>query len=140
MAKEPKVGSKSFFRKYAVDMAKWVAKERDDFTCQKCGKEVSGVNCQGSHVFSVGSYPSIAADPLNIKCLCYKCHLGWWHKEPLEAFGWFTEKFPDRYEYLLKQKNKQKVNMEDEYYKLQGMIKNIPPKKKSKYLYKKTCK
>lgn len=26
-----------------------------------------------------------------------KCHLNWWHKNPIEAAEWFKETYPDRY-------------------------------------------
>jgi hypothetical protein len=34
---------------------------------------------------------------INIKTLCWNCHLNWWHKNPIEAVDWFKEKYPDRY-------------------------------------------
>lgn len=38
---------------------------------------------------------------INIITLCwFKCHLNWWHKNPIEAAEWFKQKYPDRYKRL----------------------------------------
>lgn len=79
-------------------------KERDKHICQHCGKIVSGSNCQASHILSKGKYPALRWNPENIKTLCHYCHMSWWHKEPLEATEWFKTKFPERYEYLMEEK------------------------------------
>lgn len=100
--KKKKVKSLSKLRKKCEDKAKEVAKKRDKYTCQKCGKVVSGSDCHGSHVRPVSSGNQFRFDIRNIKVLCYHCHINWWHKNPIEAAEWFKEKFPDRYEYLFK--------------------------------------
>lgn len=81
-------------------LVKELVKKRDKNTCQKCGKFVTGSDCHGSHVIPVSAGNQFRFDPLNLKVLCYHCHLNWWHKNPIEATAWFREKFPDRYEYL----------------------------------------
>lgn len=78
---------------------------RDNDTCQWCGKSVTGSNCQVSHVIPVSQGNALAFDLLNMKILCYHCHLNKWHKRPLEATEWFKSKFPDRYKYLEQHKN-----------------------------------
>jgi hypothetical protein len=55
----------------------------------------------------------MSADPENIFCLCYSCHINWWHKSPLDASEWFKKKFPERYKSLrLKSRLNKVVNWE----------------------------
>lgn len=84
-------------------LVKQYVKLRDKNTCQHCGKIVEGSNCHGSHVIPVSRDGRLAFDDLNIKVLCYHCHINWWHKHPIEAGEWFTNKFPERWEYLQKE-------------------------------------
>ena len=46
-------------------IVKKIVKERDNYTCQKCGKFVEGVNCHASHVIPVSRDGRLAFDPLN---------------------------------------------------------------------------
>lgn len=94
-------------RKELIDLAKLYAKARDNFTCQHCGKVVDKSNAHGSHVIPVSHGGTLPFDPINIKCLCYHCHLNWWHKEPTASGDWFKQKFPDRWKYI-------QSHMEDE--------------------------
>ena len=100
----PKVNLKKL-RKECVDLAKLVAKTRDNFIDQRSGEKVSGSNCHGSHVIPVSHGNSLKYDPENIITLSYHNHINWWHKNPLEAGDWFKEKFPERYKYLEARKN-----------------------------------
>ena len=95
----------SKLKKKLMLLVKEYVKKRDNKTCQWCLKEVEGSNCHVSHVVPVSQGNALAFDPLNMKVLCYHCHLNKWHKRPLEATEWFISKFPDRYEYLEKHKN-----------------------------------
>jgi len=79
---------------------KTIVKIRDNYTCQHCQKKVEGSDCHGSHVIPVSRDGRLAFEPLNIKVLCYHCHLNWWHKHPIEAGEWFTSTFPERWEFL----------------------------------------
>ena len=76
---------------------------RDAFRCQKCGKVVRGQGLHTSHVYCKKTYRSMKYDEQNLKCLCFYCHK-WWHNNPLESFGWFKDKFPERFEYLERRK------------------------------------
>ena len=80
---------------------------RDNFTCQWCGKKVSRQNAHLSHVIpkSQGNY--LRWDENNLKTLCFNCHIGKWHHNPLEAIDWFESKFPKRWKYL--QENQHKI-------------------------------
>lgn len=101
----PRKRTKTKIKKDIEKIVKTFVRNRDNNTCQKCGKQVFGSNCHVSHVKSVGAYPNLQFDPLNMKVLCYRCHIFWWHKEPTEAGQWFEERFPDRFLYLEKAKN-----------------------------------
>jgi len=85
-----------------AEKAKLCVKLRDNYTCQHCEKEVEGKNCHASHVLNVGTHKNMELDPTNMKVLCLRCHLQWWHKDILLATEWFTNKFPLRYEYLMR--------------------------------------
>jgi 5-methylcytosine-specific restriction endonuclease McrA len=91
-------------KKKLMDLAKKVVKQRDKNICQKCGKYVEGSNCHASHVIPVSAGHMLAFDPINMKILCFFCHLRWWHKNPLESADWFTAKFPERRAYLEERK------------------------------------
>ncbi len=41
-------------------------------------------------------------NPRNLKSLCFRCHLLWWHKNPLEASAWYKKAYPKNAEYLRK--------------------------------------
>lgn len=82
------------------------AKNRDKWTCQKCGKShLVSKQAQASHVLTKAAFPHLRFDLNNIKCLCWNCHFNWWHKESTETKEWFAEKFPERWEYLELHKN-----------------------------------
>jgi len=81
----------------AIELAKKLAKERDGYTCLRCGRsKQGGYQIQGSHIFGIGAHPRLAAEILNIKALCASCHR-WWHSSPQESGKWFREKYPDWY-------------------------------------------
>jgi 5-methylcytosine-specific restriction endonuclease McrA len=90
-------------RKKAVEIAKQIAKLRDDFVCQKCGRRKPEVQIQGAHILTEKGHGILAADPDNIVALCSSCHM-WatdsWHNSPLENADWFNKKFPGRFERL----------------------------------------
>lgn len=75
-------------------------KERDEFTCQKCGLKVEGHNCQASHVIPRSHSLRLKFDPLNLKVLCFYHHKRFWHESPVEAGEWFKRVYADRWYYL----------------------------------------
>lgn len=85
------------YRKKSIEKAKKIARERDK-CCQRCRKKEK---LQGSHVIPVSRSLRLAADPDNIKALCYACHFYRRHRDVIAATDWFKEKWPGRYERLL---------------------------------------
>ncbi len=100
MAKLPH--NRTWYTNKLVEKAKRCVKIRDNYTCQHTGQEVSAHNCHASHVLNVGTHKNMELDPTNIKVLCSYSHLHWWHKDVLHATEWFKEKFPERYDYLMR--------------------------------------
>ena len=70
---------------------------RDGGVCLKCG---SRDDIQMSHVYRRSQCGRLAFDLNNVKSLCGKCHLGWWHRNEAEGGVWFATKYPKRWEYL----------------------------------------
>lgn len=95
-----KTPSKTLLKKRLEKLVKDYVKRRDEYTCQRCGLVVEGSNCHASHVIPVSRSGYLQFEPLNMKVLCYHDHINWWHKHPVEAGKWYTDKFPERWEYL----------------------------------------
>jgi len=57
-------------------------RERDDYTCQRCGKQEDHIHTH--HVAPRSIRPDLIHDIDNGKCLCAHCHL-WCHHHPIEA-------------------------------------------------------
>lgn len=96
-ARKEKISS---LKKKLDKLVKDYIKKRDGYICQHCGKAVSGSDCHASHVIPVSRSGYLQFEPLNMKVMCYNCHMNWWHKHPVEAGKWFTDTFPERWEYL----------------------------------------
>lgn len=92
---------------------KSIVYERDKSICQHCGKMVAGSDRHASHVIPVSAGDKLRWDALNLKVLCYHCHINWWHKNPVEAGEWFKTKFPKRWEYLQANRGIQKFSVPD---------------------------
>jgi len=87
-----------WYKKKCIDMAKILAKQRDGWTCQRCGRKKGEVQIHGSHIFPT-RYGILASDPENIIALCAGCHdlrMDSWHGSPLESAEWFESKYPGR--------------------------------------------
>lgn len=79
-------------------------KLRDYNICQMCSRSVMGSNAHTSHVIPKSQGNILRYDETNLKLLCYHCHINIWHKNPVESGGWFKNKFPKRWEYIIKKK------------------------------------
>jgi 5-methylcytosine-specific restriction endonuclease McrA len=73
-------------------------KARDGNCCQKCGASQSGKGAHTSHILPKSTHGALRYNEDNLKCLCYHCHINWWHKNPIEAAAWFMKRFPERWE------------------------------------------
>lgn len=65
---------------------------RDGGACLRCGRTEQ---IQLSHIYPKGTHRKMELEPENLKFLCLKCHLFFWHKSPVEAWEWL-EKTVDR--------------------------------------------
>ena len=73
---------------------------RDRMICQMCGKNVQKSNAHCSHVVPRSRGNALRWDEMNLKLLCFHCHINIWHKDPLRSGEWFMKKFPERIDYL----------------------------------------
>jgi len=91
-----------------------IVRERDQMICQWCGKRIEKSNAHCSHVIPRSHGNHLRWDLLNLKLLCFHCHINKWHKNPIEAYEWFSIKFPERFKYLEAKKNViQKFSLQD---------------------------
>lgn len=120
-------------RKKAVTLAKKLARMRDEFTCQYCGRKEPNVRTHGSHIYAEGKNPNMSADVDNILCLCavhHMAHASWnrsndwsWHGTPKEAIDWFKEKYPElEKELRLRSQKVYKVDWENKYKELKDAL------------------
>lgn len=86
------------------ELCKTYIRRRDKNTCQWCGKKVEKTNAHTSHVIPKSHGNVLRYDDLNLKLLCFHCHINKFHKNPLESAEWFKKKFPDRYEHIQEKK------------------------------------
>jgi len=94
---------KKKLKKQCLLLAKQIVYKRDKNICQHCKELVSWSNRHASHVIPVSRWWRLALEPLNMKVLCYHCHLNWRHKHPIESGERYTTTFPERWK-RLKQK------------------------------------
>ena len=105
--RKPIKKSATYWRKKCVAWAKIKAKERDNYTCQYCGRNRTQVQIHGSHILPEGTYISMSADVDNIIALCGEHHMAGtgrysgnrtpsWHGDPLFFAKWFEKKWPGR--------------------------------------------
>lgn len=104
-----KAKSPTWYRKKLVNEAKTECKVLAGYTCERCGCKVDGANAHGSHILPEGAYPLMSAEVKNLLCLCYRCHIHFWHKSPHEAAEWFDTKWPGRIQEL-RAMNEEKKN------------------------------
>lgn len=68
--------------------------KRDNHTCQAAERGDCGGPLQTSHIYPVGKYRKMAFMIDNVKTMCQRHHLYWWHKHPIEATEWISVKIP----------------------------------------------
>jgi hypothetical protein len=93
--------------------------------CDAAALSDCGGFLQDNHVLPKSHYPALRWDIINHIPLCYKHHIFWWHKNPIEATEWFQRKFADRYHYLMSVRNNFKKFTYQDY---QEILRNIKEK------------
>jgi hypothetical protein len=98
---------KEKLRKKCVLLAKKIAGERDNYTCQYCGVGRPQRMTHEHHIFHEGMFKAMSADPDNLITLCASHHHGGlymrsndgfnFHNSPRESTEWFMEHYPERY-------------------------------------------
>lgn len=67
-------------------------KERDEWTCRRCGKQYAegdrGLHC--AHIVGRGN-KELRFDPMNALALCYRDHLFWAHSNPIFFAEWVKQ-------------------------------------------------
>jgi 5-methylcytosine-specific restriction endonuclease McrA len=82
------------------DIMRVHVRQRDDNTCQWCGKKgLVGFDSQISHIIPKGRSTYLRWDMNNLILLCAYCHNEKWHKLSLGR-KWFDPKYPERVQYL----------------------------------------
>jgi hypothetical protein len=110
--KKPKVHTQRYWkRRLDPPMSKLI---RSKGFCEKCGRRGEIKMFDDAHVVGRKNL-TLRWDILNHLCLCFQCHRFFWHEEPLEAATWFKQKYPERYQYLLKAKNIVLARFETDY-------------------------
>ena len=112
-------------KKKTENAVKLYCKVRDNYICQHCGKVLKKNNCHGSHVIPVSAGNQFRFDPVNIKTLCFHCHINWWHKNPVESGEWFKKKFPERHKYLFGKPRETVKFTVDELKEIEKKYKNL---------------
>ena len=93
--------TQSWYRNKCVEIAKLIAKHRDEYVCVTCGNSAEqGFQIHGSHILPESKFHRLSCEPLNIMAQCFKCH-SLWHEHP-KGQDWFEELFPGRKEKLFK--------------------------------------
>lgn len=105
-------------------LSKEVVRQRDGNVCQHCGKHVEGSNRHVSHVIPVSAGNKLRWDVMNMKILCYHCHINWWHKNPMDAYAWFSDKYPERWDYLQQERGTYKFS----FLELEGLVDGLKSK------------
>ena len=83
-----------------------------DKHCQKCGAKAS----QAAHIFSRSNH-GLRYDLQNGIGMCYYCHLYWAHRSPVEFTLWVQKKWPERWVYLIRERQKLVTSLGIKYYK-----------------------
>jgi 5-methylcytosine-specific restriction endonuclease McrA len=100
----PKKNKKRTITSYRNELKKLISqyvRNRDQWKCCHCLKSLESYDAHTSHVIPTSQSEYLRYNPLNMKTLCMRCHLYWWHKDPIDARNWFAKTFPIRYAFLI---------------------------------------
>lgn len=93
-----------------------------DGKCVKCGKQTS---LQCAHIVGRRNF-HLRYDPQNAITLCYRCHIHWQHKEPLEFTRWLEVTDPTRVSYLERERpTHEKVDYDETIRSLNSLLKKV---------------
>ena len=95
-----KVGKKSYYKR-KLD-AYWSKYIRAAGFCYRC--KARNKRLEMAHIISRNNQ-TLRYDEDNLLCLCTTCHF-WAHQDPLGFTEFIKTKFPNRYKYLMKMKEK----------------------------------
>ena len=98
-------------------------RERDHYTCQKCG--TINKHVQTAHIFSRSNL-SVRWELLNGITLCYYCHINWCHRKPVEWTEWVKNYLgQDKWDTLVVYRNlKRRINYKEKKAELGSLIKS----------------
>lgn len=108
----PSLRKASKLKKKEKSLSWWVKKcdiaisllIRSRGVCDASDVSSCGGGLQHAHIVS-RTNKTLRYDIINGLSLCYKHHIFWAHKEPLDFVEWFQRKYPERYEYLMASRN-----------------------------------
>lgn len=107
MGKHAKKGTRTWWIKRLDKKFSKLIRDKD--FCEAADVSTCGGKLQHAHVLPKKTYPNLRFDIMNALCLCYKHHIFWAHRSPLEFTWWFQEKYPHRYDYLIKVNSRIKI-------------------------------
>lgn len=91
-------------RKRCVAIAKEIAKKRDNYKCQYCGRTKDTVAIHSHHIYNEGCHKAMSADIDNLITVCFTHHCSSWnskepsfHKNPMEMADWYKEHYPEKH-------------------------------------------
>lgn len=92
--------------KEAWRITRFYVLNRDNWTCQKCEKDLKNVKASNRNIHHVlpRQYKTMFFDEQNLITLCASCHhfsKESPHQNALLFSYWFMNKFPNRYNYLI---------------------------------------
>jgi len=91
-----------------------------DTYCQKCGSEE---RLSAAHLFS-RTNRSVRWDLDNGICLCYRCHIHWSHKEPIEFVRWLAQTKGSKFIDMVRRK-KNKIAKNQKYQEILDKLKIV---------------
>lgn len=114
-----KLGSIKYYKKQADIIFSKIIRARG--ACERCS---STNKLQCAHVIGRRNL-YLRWDEMNALCLCYRCHIHWMHKQPLEFSEWFRTMFPANFSYLQGKKDRIVKRTRQDYKELVEWLKEM---------------
>ena len=80
-------------KKTLTKLASQTCQARDGHECLRCSKTTT---LCASHIYPKGMHRKMEYDLDNLKTLCYRCHMHFWHRNPIEAWEWLQKTLPKK--------------------------------------------